>query len=71
VDGDDDLGFDQFDCPQCVVRPHSKVVADGQSGQVNPFLANETHAVEECGVAGQVDFLALGGQQQPAGGAAA
>lgn len=34
VNGDHNMGFQQLDCPECIVRPHRKVVTNGQDGHV-------------------------------------
>ena len=65
VNGDDDQRVYQLDGPQAVVWPHGEVVADGQNGDIHTFLADQLHVIEQPGVAGVIDGLAVYREKKP------
>lgn len=69
VHGHGDLGLEQAERFECVVGAHGEVVADGQQREVEPDAADELQVEEQRGVAGVVDALAVGGDEQAGGDA--
>ncbi len=49
---------DQFHGTQRIGGTHRKVIADGQGGNVNHFVADQLHVAEQTGVARQINFVA-------------
>ena len=60
--GHDHARIQQFDRSQGIIRPHGVIVADGQRGKIEPFLADQAHIAKQTGIASKIQAFAIIGQ---------
>ena len=65
--GHDNARVKQLDRAQGVIRTHGVIIADGQRGKIEPFLADQAHIPKQAGITREIQALAVIGGDQKSG----